>query len=128
MAPNRSAGSSITIDDFSKRFQEEKEAMYYLEQAAEMGNSDAQNIIANALVSGILPIGNSPELRRYLGSDNNKKQQQDSKQHSSMEQLKVSSDFSEGDDQLARGLMLWHLSAMDGNIESAMAINIGTKH
>lgn len=105
-------------------FQKEREAMYFLEQAAEMGNSNAQHIIANSLVSGILPINNSPELRRNIGRYDG--DGANFNRHGKMENLKVSSDFSEGNEQLARGLLLWHMSAMDGNIEAAMSL--GYRH
>ena len=105
-------------------FQKEREAMYFLEQAAEMGNSNAQHIIANALVSGILPINNSPELYRDIGTYNDTSSKFN--RHGQMENLKVSSDFSEGNEQLARGLLLWHMSAMNGNVEAA--ISLGYRH
>eukprot|EP00957_Ditylum_brightwellii_P038215 2888669-Ditylum_brightwellii.AAC.1 len=38
----------------------------------------------------------------------------------------VPSDFGEGGEQLARALTLWYLSAMDGNVEAAMAL--GHRH
>lgn len=82
-----------------------KSSLYHLQKAAELGNSEAQNIMANMLVSGILPFDDDPNLRNGL---------------------LVQKDFSEGGQQLARALMLWHLSAMDGNIEAAMSL--GYRH
>ena len=35
-------------------------------------------------------------------------------------------DFASGDSQLARAIVLWHLSAMEGNVESALAL--GYRH
>lgn len=94
----------------SDRYQIEKEAIFHLEKAAEMGNSYAQNMIANVLASGIMPVTNTIELRAGRGDTG----------------LHINSDFIAGGDQLARALMLWHLSAMDGNIEAAMAL--GYRH
>lgn len=82
-----------------------KRSLYHLQKASELGNSEAQNIMANMLASGILPFDDDPSLR---------------------DDLFVQKDFSEGGRQLARALMLWHLSAMDGNIEAAMSL--GYRH
>lgn len=82
-----------------------KSSLYHLQKAVELGNSEAQNIMAHILVSGILPFDDDPNLRNGLI---------------------VQKDFSEGGQQLARALMLWHLSAMDGNIEAAMSL--GYRH
>jgi len=40
--------------------------------------------------------------------------------------LLVPDDFSTGGEQLAKAILLWHVSAMDGNVESAMAL--GYRH
>ncbi len=93
-----------------KRVQVQKKALYHLEEAAEMGNSQAQNMLANILASGILPFDDYPEFRRGDGNGS----------------LEVQADFAEGSEQLARAIMLWHLSAMDGNIEAS--ITLGYRH
>jgi len=102
-----------------EKFHVEKEALYYLQKSSEMGNRDAQNMLANTLASGILPVTNHPNLRSVL---------MNSKNITSIKskQLLLTTDFAEGGEQLARAIMLWHLSAMDGNIEAAMAL--GYRH
>jgi len=95
-----------------KRTQHEMVALHHLEMAAELGNSGAQNILANILASGILPFEDDPELRL-----------RHSDEHGSLE---VQADFAEGGQQLARAIILWHMSAMDGNIEAAMTL--GYRH
>lgn len=94
-----------------KRMESEKKAMYHLERAAEGGNPQAQNILANILVSGILPFEDHPDLRRSDDSSGT---------------LDVQADFAEGGEQLARAIILWHASAMDGNVEAAIAL--GHRH
>ena len=95
----------------TQRIQMQRKALYHLEEAAELGNSQAQNILANILSSGILPFDDHPEFRRSGNSNGT---------------LDVQADFAEGSEQLARAIMLWHLSAMDGNIEAS--ITLGYRH
>jgi len=96
------------------RVKMEKEALYHLEQASELGNPSAQNMLANMLASGILPFEDHAELRKSSGHGDNDAT------------LDVQADFAEGGEQLARALILWHLSAMDGNIEAATTL--GYRH
>ena len=93
-----------------KRTRNQAAALHHLEMAAELGNSDAQNILANILASGILPFEDYPELRQ-------------SGEHGPLD---VQADFAEGGQQLARAIILWHMSAMDGNIEAALTL--GYRH
>jgi TPR repeat protein len=93
-----------------KLFDKERSVLYHLQKASEYGNRDAQNMIANSLASGILPIRNDPAIRKYLNIT-----------------LDITSDFaslpsSNGDNQLSRAILLWHMSAMEGNIESLMSL------
>jgi TPR repeat protein len=99
--------------------QNEKAALHHLEMAAELGNADAQNILANILASGILPFDDHPELRESTRSDH----QHD---HGHGAALEVQADFAEGGQQLAKAILLWHMSAMDGNVEAAMTL--GYRH
>lgn len=80
-------------------------SLYHLEKAVEMGNPDAQNLMANILASGILPFDDDSFTRNGL---------------------LVQEDVAEGGEQLAKALVLWHLSAIGGNIEAAMAL--GYRH
>ncbi len=91
-------------------FEKERSVLYHLQKASEYGNQYAQNMIANSLASGILPIRNDPAIRKYLNIT-----------------LDITSDFaslpsSGGDNQLSRAILLWHMSAMEGNIESLMSL------
>lgn len=91
-------------------FEKERSVLYHLQKASEYGNHYAQNMIANSLASGILPIPNDVAIRKYLNIT-----------------LDITSDFaslpsSGGDNQLSRAILLWHMSAMEGNIESLMSL------
>mmetsp|Transcript_4561 Transcript_4561/g.8791 ORF Transcript_4561/g.8791 Transcript_4561/m.8791 type:complete len:1034 (-) Transcript_4561:58-3159(-) len=97
----------------------QQEAIYHLEQSAQLGNPYAQNMLANILASGILPIQDN-----VSSLQNNSNQTRGHRGHSSS--LVVPSDFASGGQQLARALVLWHMSAMGGNIEAAMAL--GYRH
>ncbi len=92
--------TNVSNDLISKKY-----ALYHLEKAAEMGNSEAQNLLANIAASGILPFDDHPEVRKGL---------------------KVQSDFADGGEQLTRAILLWHMSAMSGNAEAA--ITLGYRH
>lgn len=99
-----SSSVSQSDDDVEKA----RHVLYHLQKASELGNHHAQNLIANSLASGILPINNDPTIRSKLKLP-----------------LNVTSDFSSGD-QLRNAILLWHMSAMEGNIESLMAL--GYRH
>ena len=88
----------------------EKNALFHLEKAAELGNHHAQTMIANTLASGILPVTNYPQLRSGKGNST----------------LTVTTDFSEGGNQLVRANVLWYSAAMGGNLEAA--ITLGYRH
>lgn len=92
--------------------QHANEALYHLEQAANMGNHHAQNILANALASGILPVSSIHGMKNHSDITSNK--------------LIVTTDFAYGGEQLAQAIILWHMSALQGNIEAAMAL--GYRH
>lgn len=110
----KAGDSNLTLLDNEHEFEVEKESLYHLEKAAEFGNCDALNIIANTLASGILPLINHASLRS-IGIGRNR-----------TKDLIVPSDFSEGSEQLARAIIFWHFSAIDGNIEAAMSL--GYRH
>jgi TPR repeat protein len=104
--------------------------MFHLEQAAELGNPYAQNMLANILASGILPTDEKHHHHHHHHHhscsvvptrDNNR-----TRGHCSSIGMMVPSDFASGGQQLARALVLWHMSAMGGNIEAAMAL--GYRH
>ncbi|KAL7430309.1 hypothetical protein ACHAXM_002294 [Skeletonema potamos] len=130
------SGNSETTKSLflSKEDELAREGLYHLEKAADLGHAEAQRMLANSLASGILPISDHGLVRRIAAWQYAQKQQQ--KQEGSgggnwteilrQSSLQVPDDFSSGGEQLARAIMLWHISAMDGNIESAMAL--GYRH
>jgi hypothetical protein len=102
-------------------------ACILLEKAAELGHAEAQRMVANSLATGILPLSDHSLIQRYA------KWQHLNSNHAtnltallSNAMLEVPDDFSSGGEQLSRAIVLWHLSAMDGNVESAMAL--GFRH
>ena len=101
----KSSSSSTKNDDDVEKA---RSVLYHLQKASEYGNHHAQNLIANSLASGILPINNDPTIRSKLNLP-----------------LNVTSDFSSGT-QLRNAILLWHMSAMEGNVESLMAL--GFRH
>jgi len=107
---NQSFNNTNTNAQSMDKLEMERKAMYHLEKAAELGNHQAQNMLANILASGILPFEDHPSLRTSGGKSKAK------------ELLNVQADFAEGGEQLARAIILWHLSAMEGNIEAAMSL------
>ena len=119
--------ASNTKEIMSKEDHLAIEGLYHLEQAAELGHAEAQRMVANSLASGILPLSDHSLIQRYA-----KWQQMNSEQPSNLtallanSTLEVPDDFSSGGEQLSRAIVLWHLSAMDGNVESAMAL--GFRH
>ena len=101
-----------TVDDVSTSSRKIEEALYHLQKAAHLGNHHAQNLLANILASGILPINN--DLGRNYSTSITKNA------------LIVPTDFAYGGEQLAQAIILWHMSAMQGNIEAAMTL--GFRH
>ena len=126
-----SASSSFFL---SKEDELAREGLYHLEKAADLGHADAQRMLANSLASGILPVSDHGVIRRIAAWQY--AQQQDGERGKvgggnwteilRQSSLQVPDDFSSGGEQLARALILWHISAMDGNVESAMAL--GYRH
>ena len=128
------SGSETTSSTFflSKEDELAREGLYHLEKAADLGHAEAQRMLANSLASGILPISDHGLIRRIAAW-------QYAQQHDGtagdggnwtemlrQSSLQVPDDFSSGGEQLARAIILWHISAMDGNVESAMAL--GYRH
>ena len=113
-----------------------REGLFHLEKAAELGHPEAQRMVANSLASGILPLSDHSLMHRlaevqYLNNNNEEEEEGDAstKNWTSIllqSTLRVPDDFSSGGQQLSRAILLWHLSAMDGNVESAMAL--GYRH
>lgn len=127
----------------SKEDELAREGLYHLEKAADLGHAEAQRMLANSLASGILPISDHGLIRRIAAWQYAQQQQQDTESGDSssssskvgggnwteilrQSSLLVPDDFSSGGEQLARAIVLWHISAMDGNVESAMAL--GYRH
>jgi len=125
------------------------EGLFHLEKAAELGHAEAQRIVANSLASGILPISDHSLMhrvaewkyhrrRRRLDNRNSNNDNDDDDRVQKLimtnwtsillqSTLHVPDDFSSagvgastGGEQLSRAIILWHLSAMAGNVESAM--------
>ena len=119
--------STATKELMSKEDHVAIEGLYHLEQAANLGHSEAQQMVANSLASGILPLSDHSLIQRYA-----KWQHMQSGDNSNLtallanSTLEVPDDFSSGGEQLSRAILLWHMSAMDGNIESAMSL--GYRH
>ena len=111
-----------------------REGLFHLEKAAELGHPEAQRMVANSLASGILPLSDHSLMHRlaevqYLNNNNDEGDDASTKNWTSIllqSTLRVPDDFSSGGQQLSRAILLWHLSAMDGNVESAMAL--GYRH
>eukprot|EP00569_Conticribra_weissflogii_P008990 CAMPEP_0171367950 /NCGR_PEP_ID=MMETSP0879-20121228/6413_1 /TAXON_ID=67004 /ORGANISM="Thalassiosira weissflogii, Strain CCMP1336" /LENGTH=1259 /DNA_ID=CAMNT_0011876063 /DNA_START=61 /DNA_END=3837 /DNA_ORIENTATION=- len=117
--PNFQSAMSLSNEDELAR-----EGLFHLEKAAELGHAEAQRMVANALASGILPLSDHSLLRRIRSfSDHNNNSTSPTL---TKRPLQVPDDFSTGGEQLSRAILLWHLSAMDGNVESAMAL--GYRH
>ncbi|KAL7455833.1 hypothetical protein ACHAWC_007347, partial [Mediolabrus comicus] len=133
---SKSTESPPTSSSFflSKEDELAREGLYHLEKAADLGHSEAQRMVANSLASGILPISDHGLIRRIAALQY--AQQQSSGNGGGgggnwteilrESSLEVPDDFSSGGEQLARAIILWHVSAMDGNVESAMAL--GYRH
>jgi len=127
-----SATSSSTTSILSKQDMMAREGLFHLEKAAELGHAEAQRVVANSLASGILPISDHSLMHRlaeweYINQDENGSG--NTKNWTSIllqSEIQVPDDFSSGGEQLSRAILLWHLSAMDGNVESAMAL--GYRH
>lgn len=125
------------------------EGLFHLEKAAELGHAEAQRMVANSLASGILPISDHSLMRRVAEwkYHNSRRQLALDDQNSSTSNddnggvkkmmanwtsillqstLQVPDDYSSagtgavGGEQLSRAIILWHLSAMSGNVESAL--------
>jgi len=126
----------------SKQDELAREGLFHLEKAAELGHAEAQRMVANSLASGILPISDHGLMHRLAkwqyhqsqssqGNDSNDSNDNDSK-HGNwtsillQSTLQVPNDFSTNSQQLSRAILLYHLSAMDGNVESAMSL--GYRH
>lgn len=104
------------------------EGLYHLEKAAELGHAEAQRMVANSLASGILPLSDHSLIQRYAKWKHIHSGQKQSNSTALLANsaLLVPDDFSSGGEQLSRAIVLWHMSAMDGNVESAMAL--GFRH
>lgn len=127
-----SATSSSSTSILSKQDMMAREGLFHLEKAAELGHAEAQRVVANSLASGILPISDHSLMHRlaeweYINQEENSSG--NTKNWTSIllqSEIQVPDDFSSGGEQLSRAILLWHLSAMDGNVESAMAL--GYRH
>ena len=131
------SSSSTSTSSLSKQDILAREGLFHLEKAAELGHAEAQRVVANSLASGILPISDHSLMHRLAKYQYIKNQSPDDDDDNSstnnwtsillQSTLQVPDDFSSGGgQQLSRAVLLWHLSAMDGNVESAMAL--GYRH
>lgn len=113
-----------------------KEGLRHLSTAAELGHPAAQRMVANSLASGILPLSDHGMIVRAAREERRKLKEgrggEDPTQPTSSlllpttARLAVPDDFSSGGPQLSRAVLLWHTSAMSGDVESAMAL--GYRH
>ena len=90
-------------------------------------------MVANSLASGILPLSDHSLMYRLAEweyfNHGSSGIEVDGKNWTSIllqSTLDVPDDFSSGGEQLSKAIVLWHLSAMSGNVESAMAL--GYRH
>lgn len=126
-SPSRDEKTSSSGHLLSKEDHIALEGLFHLEKAAELGHAEAQRMVAHSLSSGILPLSDHSLIQRYA-----KWRYIHSNFTSNLttllaqSTLEVTDDFSSGGEQLSRAIILWHLSAMDGNVESAMAL--GFRH
>lgn len=129
-----SGSSSASTDDstatkelMSKEDHIAIEGLFHLEQAANLGHAEAQRMVANSLASGILPLSDHSLIQRYANWQHmNSGDKSNITALMANSTLEVPDDFSSGGEQLSRAILLWHMSAMDGNIESAMSL--GYRH
>jgi TPR repeat protein len=88
-----------------------------LERAAQAGHPLAQHYLANAHASGIWPVGRDDD-------DNDDSTKHNKRQ--SRQQLHVLDEWlptnHEDHPQVTKSFLLWHMAAMAGNIEAAMAL------
>lgn len=127
-SPSQKTSSSSSSSSLSERDVTAREGLFHLKKAAEMGHAEAQRVVANSLASGILPLSDHALLRRIVVHQS--AQQSSSSSESTPTMLAahdnivkgVPDDFSMGGPDLSRAVLLWHLSAMSGNVESAMAL------
>jgi FOG: TPR repeat, SEL1 subfamily len=118
-APRRKEHVQNTHGGHTATVLSQQEAIFHLEQSAQLGNPYAQNMLANILASGILPM-EDPRLSYWTRGENGTTGTGMGRY--AKKDWMVPSDFAEGGQQLARALVLWHMSAMGGNIEAAMAL------
>ncbi|EJK44212.1 hypothetical protein THAOC_37272 [Thalassiosira oceanica] len=122
-----------------------REGMRHLSMAAELGHPAAQRMVANSLASGILPLSDHGMIVRAAREERRKRREgrggpapenggvgedparpTDPPLLPTTKRLDVPDDFSSGGEQLSRAVVLWHMSAMSGDVESAMAL--GWRH
>jgi TPR repeat protein len=83
-----------------------------LEKAAALGHADAQFYMANAYASGLWPVSNQQLVDTTAINDND----------ASLPKLNVQGDWSKNNPQQNQALLLWHMAAIGGNPEAAMAL------
>ena len=122
-----------------------KEGLRHLSLAAELGHPVAQRMVANSLASGILPLSDHGMIVRAAKEERRKRKEGLGSTASENDgdggdparpitslllptttRLVVPDDFSSGGEQLSRAVVLWHMSAMSGDVEAAMAL--GWRH
>mmetsp|Transcript_24909 Transcript_24909/g.36550 ORF Transcript_24909/g.36550 Transcript_24909/m.36550 type:complete len:1176 (-) Transcript_24909:62-3589(-) len=89
------------------------EAYWHLNEAAELGNPHAQYALANSLVSGV--FGNTKPSSGSISSSS----MDDNVAHLPSV---VPADFGEGGSALAKAIVLWHMSSIEGVMEAQMSL------
>jgi len=93
---------------------------FALQKAADAGHPMAQHYLANAYASGIWPVPATGGGDEYLSSSDIESA------NSLVENLQVFDEWLPSSDtslrQLDKAYLLWHMAALGGNIESAMAM------
>ena len=98
--------NNYSIDEENRELKENSLETYYsLKRASDLGNPHAQSALASYYASGVFPWGDNSILRDQPSLNTT-----------------VASDFSDGGDQLANALVLWHFAAIGGVTEAQMAM------
>ena len=97
----------LKMNSTTANYEPNEEAVFALEQAAKSGNPEAQHLYANALASGIWPFNNA-NLDRSKATRH----------------LQVTDEWisTSPRNQLHESYLNWHMAAMGGNVEAAMAL------
>jgi TPR repeat protein len=97
-----------------------------LQRAAELGNPDAQYLVANALAAGFWPmVSQQPAVGTNVSTDNSDANDHDNLS-SALPLLRVHDTWNPTDlnqqQQLAQAYLYWRMAAISGHVEAAMTL------